>query len=168
MSEAISDTGPVLHLAEIGALSVLTIFEKVFVSNLVDEELLSHGIDLAVEGQRWPELTFEAKTVGQERVTGLLRELAVFKLHRADASIIALADDLRMKPILTDDMELRKALESKSHEAVGCIGVAVRAYKLKKLTREALEDLTDDLFSRSSLHLSKGFRQFVREMLVAL
>jgi predicted nucleic acid-binding protein len=51
VSEAISDTGPILHLAEIGALSVLTIFEKVFVSNLVNEELLSYGIDLAVEGQ---------------------------------------------------------------------------------------------------------------------
>jgi predicted nucleic acid-binding protein len=113
-------------------------------------------------------LTFEAKTVGQERVTNLLRELAVFKLHRADASIIALADDLRIKPILTDDMELRKALESKGHEAVGSIGAAVRAYKLKKLTREALEDLIDDLFSHSSLHLSKEFRQLIREMLVAL
>lgn len=168
MSEAISDTGPILHLAEIGALSVLTIFKKVHVSNLVDEELLSYGIDLAVEGQRWPELTFEMKAVDQERVTELLRELAAFELHRADASIIALADDLRIKPILTDDMELRKALESRGHEAVGSIGVAVRAYKLRKLTREALEDLIDDLFSRSSLHLSKGFRQYVREMLVAL
>lgn len=168
MSEAISDTGPILHLAEIGVLSVLTIFKKVLVSNLVNEELRRYGIDLVVEGQRWSELTFEAKTVGQERVTELLRELAAFKLHRADASIIALADDLRIKPILTDDMELRKALENRGHEAVGSIGVAVRAYKVGKLTREALEDLIDDLFSRSSLHLSKGFRQFVREMLVAL
>jgi predicted nucleic acid-binding protein len=168
VSEAISDTGPILHLAEIGALSVLTIFKKVFVSNLVDEELLSYGIDLAVEGQRWPKLTFEAKTVGQERVSELLRELTAFKLHRADASIIALADDLRIRPILTDDMELRKALESRGHEAVGSIGVVVRAYKVGKLTKEALEDLIDDLFSRSSLYLSKGFRQFVREMLVAL
>ena len=168
MSEAISDTGPILHLAEIGALSVLTIFKKVLVSNLVNEELLSYGIDLVVAGQRRRELTFEAKTVGQERVTELLRELAAFKLHRADASIIALADDMRIRPILTDDMELRKALESRGHEAVGSIGVAVRAYKLRKLTREALEDLIDDLFSRSSLHLSKAFRKFVREMLVAL
>jgi len=168
VSEAISDTGPILHLAEIGALSVLTIFKKVLVSNLVNEELLSHGVDLAVEGQRWAELAFETKVIGQERVTELLQELAAFKLHRADASVIALADDLRIKPILTDDMELRKALESRGHEAVGSIGVAIRAYKVGKLTRGALEDVIDDLFSRSSLHLSKGFRQFVRGMLVAL
>ncbi len=168
MSEAISDTGPILHLAEIGALSVLTIFKKVLVSNLVNEELRRYGIDLVAEGQQRRELTFETKAVGQERVTELLRELAAFKLHRADASIIALADDLRIKPILTDDMELRKALESRGHEAVGSIGVAVRAYKLRKLTREGLEDLIDDLFSRSSLHLSKGFRKFIREMLVSL
>jgi predicted nucleic acid-binding protein len=134
----------------------------------VNKELLSYGIDLVVKGQRWPKLTFEMKTVGQERVTELLRELAAFKLHRADASIIALADDLRIKPILIDDMELRKALESRGHEAVGSIGVAVRAFKAGKLTREALEDIIDDLFSRSSLHLSKGFRQYVREMLVTL
>jgi len=51
MSEAISDTGPILHLAEIGALSVLTIFKTVLVSNLVNGELLIYGIDLAVEGQ---------------------------------------------------------------------------------------------------------------------
>jgi len=168
VSEAISDTGPILHLAEIGALSVLTIFNRVLVSNLVNEELRRYGIDLVVEGQRWSGLTFEVKTIGQERVTELLRELTAFKLHRADASIIALADDLEIRPVLTDDMELRKALESKGHEAVGSIGVAVRAYKLEKLTRESLEDLIDDLFSLSSLHLSKGFRQFVREMLVTL
>jgi predicted nucleic acid-binding protein len=168
VSEAISDTGPILHLAEIGALSILTIFEKVFVSKMVSEELLSYGIDLAVEGHRWSELTFEARTVGQERVIELLRGLTEFELHRADASIIALADDLRIRPILTDDMELRKALESRGHEAVGSIGVAVRAYKVGKLTKEALEDLIDDLLSHSSLHLSKGFRQFVRQMLVAL
>lgn len=79
-----------------------------------------------------------------------------------------LSPTLRIRPILTDDMELRKALESRGHEAVGSIGVAVRAYKVGKLTREGLEDLIDDLFSRSSLHLSKGFRQFVRDMLIAL
>ena len=141
VSEAISDTGPILHLAEIGALSVLTIFRKVLVSDLVNGELLSHGIDLAVERQRWAELTFEAKVVGPERVSELLRELVAFRLHRADASIIALADDLRIGPILTDDMELRKALESRGHEVVGSIGVAVRAYKVGKLTKEALEDL---------------------------
>jgi len=44
VSEAISDTGPILHLTEIGVLSVLTIFKKVLVSNLVNEELRRYGI----------------------------------------------------------------------------------------------------------------------------
>jgi predicted nucleic acid-binding protein len=168
VSEAISDTGPILHLAEIGALSVLAIFRRVLVSNQVNEELQKHGIDLAVEGQLRPELTFETRVIGQDLVTGLLQELATFKLHRADASVIALADNLQIRSILTDDMELRKALESRGHKVIGTIGITVRAYKVGRLSREALENLIDDLFSHSSLHLSRGFRQFVREMLIAL
>lgn len=46
MPEAISDTGPVLHLHEIGRQAALGIFERPVVPNLVAEELRTYRLDV--------------------------------------------------------------------------------------------------------------------------
>jgi predicted nucleic acid-binding protein len=45
MREAITDTGPVLHLNEIGRLECLRIFEHLVMPDLVAEELHNYGLD---------------------------------------------------------------------------------------------------------------------------
>jgi hypothetical protein len=45
MREAITDTGPVLHLNEIGRLECLRIFEHLVMPDLVAEELRAYGLD---------------------------------------------------------------------------------------------------------------------------
>ena len=51
--DAISNTGPILHLQEINLLTALGVFDRIFIPELVAQELHSHGFDLAqfdVEG----------------------------------------------------------------------------------------------------------------------
>mgnify|MGYP001582422308 CR=1 FL=1 len=55
---------------------------------------------------------------------------APFKLHRADASVIVLAERLKPSAVLTDDLNLRKALESLGITAVGSVGILIRCFKL--------------------------------------
>jgi predicted nucleic acid-binding protein len=43
--EAIADTGPVLHLHEIGRLDCLAVFDSLLMPDLVVEELHTYGLD---------------------------------------------------------------------------------------------------------------------------
>ena len=45
MREAIADTGPVLHLHEIGRLDCLAVFDSLLMPDLVVEELHTYGLD---------------------------------------------------------------------------------------------------------------------------
>jgi len=45
MLEAISDTGPILHLHEIGKLFTLNVFERLYIPRLVADELGRYGLD---------------------------------------------------------------------------------------------------------------------------
>jgi len=41
----VADTGPLLHLEEIGWLTAVTIFDHIFVSFLIARELREYGVD---------------------------------------------------------------------------------------------------------------------------
>jgi len=44
----------------------------------------------------------------------------------------------------------------------------VRAYKTGRLTRAQLENTVEALFTNSTLHLSRAFRAYVRQLLIGL
>jgi len=55
MPEAVSDTGPILHLHEINRLYALSVFERLLIPALVAEELKSYGLEanfLVVSGSK--------------------------------------------------------------------------------------------------------------------
>lgn len=83
--------------------------------------------------------------------------------------MLALAySDNFQKPVLTDDLALRRRLEAAGAIVTGSVGILVRAYKTNRLTRAQLEHALDALFSNSTLHLSRAFRTYVRQLLADL
>jgi len=56
-------------------------------------------------------------------------------------------------------------LESRGVLAVGSVGLLVRAHAAGLLDLAELEHAVDALFDRSTLHLSTGFRRYVRRLL---
>lgn len=160
---AVSDTGPVLHLGEVGELGQLEVFESVAVSQQVRSELRKHGaLRHAAEilGDR-----LRVERVTQEQVETQRRQLSSLQLHAADLSTCALAARVRPDVVLTDDLALRKGLEGQGQVAVGSVGVLVRAYRTGRLSRTQLDASLDRLFNGSSLYTSQAFRARVRELL---
>jgi len=167
MREAITDTGPVLHLHEIRQQERLGIFDSLVVPELVVEELLTYGIDPSHLG------------VARLNVTVLSTERAEWEpvvsepgqptIHPADAQVFVLARSSRFqKPVLTDDLALRRRLESQGATVVGSVGILVRAYTGGHLSRSGLESAVDALFIVSTLHMSRAFRAYVRHLLNTL
>jgi predicted nucleic acid-binding protein len=154
MREAITDTGPVLHLHEIGRLEALSVFDHLAMPGLVADELRAYGLDpsrLGVSG-----LDAAIVAVPSEEWSPIVSEPNQPTIHPADAQVFVLAQSDRFqKPVLTDDLALRRRLESQGATVVGSVGVLVRAYTIGRLQRNELDGAIDALFTVSTLHMSR-------------
>jgi predicted nucleic acid-binding protein len=91
------------------------------------------------------------------------------RIQPADAQVFAVARDRSFQVIaLTDDLALRKLLEREGATVVGSIGLLIRGYRDGRLTRDALDKCIDDLLGKSTLHLSRAFRSYVRQLVEEL
>lgn len=160
---AVSDTGPPLHLAEIGQEHLLSVFGRVICSEQIQLELARRGVFNRVVVVLGDRLT--VANVAQIELDSQQVALSGFKVHQADLSVAALAARVLPNVVLTDDLELRKGLEVRGHTVVGSIGVLVRAFKAGRFTKAELQAHFDLLFDDSTLYLSKGFRAYVRKLL---
>lgn len=164
--EAISDTGPILHLNEIGKLDSLNIFERLYVTGLVANELNSYGIDV---------LKLDLKTsvslvdVDNEKQFQEISKLITKPIHPADTEVFILARDKNYSiPVLTDDLTLRRQLEKQGALVIGTIGILVKAYHNGLLNREDLEGAINSLFEESTLYISRAFRSYIQKLLADL
>ena len=166
MGEAISDTGPILHLHEIDRLYALNVFNGLFIPTLVADELRVWGLNISNLGIS---AGISVMTVDSGRRVEVLEDVSNSPIQPADAEVLILAeDDGFKKPVLTDDMRLRKRLESRGALVVGSVGVLFRAYHIGMLERNELDMAVVALFEESTLHLSPAFRAYVREFLTDL
>lgn len=162
MNKAITDTGPPLHLNEIKSIRILKIFETMVVSTQVKEELQEFGI--------WPFLKEELihlqeKMVTDKEITAEQERWKDLMLHRADLSILVLLHSMIDTLALTDDLALRRVIESLGRIVVGSIGVLVRGYRDQRLSKDELHQGIDLLFNDSSLYLSRAFRVRVHKLI---
>jgi predicted nucleic acid-binding protein len=162
----VSNTGPMRHLFEIGQVQTLTLFSDIYFPKQVKDELLAQGVWGSLESTIGGHLHVE--NVADSDVDAKLATFAPFKLHCADASVIFLAERLKPSAVLTDDLNLRKALESVGMTAVGSVGILIRCFKLGCFGKAELEMMLDKLFTGSTLYLSKAFKVRVKAMIDGL
>jgi predicted nucleic acid-binding protein len=153
---AVADTGPLLHLAEIGEAVQLCVFDVLSVSNQVNAELVRHGVlgqITSALGDRLQVLRVRGRELQAQALA-----LSGFRVHRTDLSTAALAERLGPDVVLTDDLELRKGLESRGHTVVGSIGVLFRAFETGRIPKADLMARLNRLLNGSSLYTSRGIR----------
>ena len=160
---AVSDTGPILHLAEIGQLGLLRVFRSVAIPEQAKAELLGSR-RFAAAGGSFPEW-IEVERVSRADIRRQEALLPACKSHEADLSVAALAGRLRPDVVLTDDLTLRKALAVRGHTIVGSVGVVVRALKSGLIDQPALDKAVNGLLRDSTLFTSSAFRERVHELL---
>jgi len=164
VADAIVDTGPLLHLHEIGQLQCLAIFDHLLIPDLVAGELSVYGIDPLHSGIAG--MNVSIARVGQSEWAQIVDDTKRAKIHPADAQVVVLARQSQLqKLVLTDDMDLRRLLESEGAVVVGSVGILVRAYTEGRLARVGLEGSIDALFTNSTLHISRAFKAYVTRLL---
>ena len=164
---ATSDTGPILHLHEIDRLGSLEIFRQIEIPPLVRQELSHFELGPA----RLSELGLPNVAVSpvEEPVWKKLLRESTPRIQPADAQVAVLASKLgEQRPVLTDDLALRRIVEGRGGIAVGSVGILVRAYKAWRWEKSQLRESVDLLFSKSTLHISPAFRGYVQSLLKRL
>ena len=163
MLEAISDTGPILHLHEIGRLFTLNVFERLYIPRLVAGELGRYGLDAEAIDLSSP---ISIVPINKEQRDRVLGEIGQPPIHPTDTEVLILAHEGGFsKPILTDDMALRRELEFRGALVIGSVGLLVRAYNKALMARADLDHAIDALFDESTLHLSSAFRGHILKLI---
>ena len=137
---AVSNAGPLIHLAKIGRLSLLKeIFNEIIIPRTVKIEVINRGKErgepdaLLFDNIDWIKVVNDPANVDQ-----LVRRVGI---HRGELCAIFLAKTLNV-PVLLDDSDARKFALALGLEVVGSIGVIIRAIKLGLISKEeGLKDL---------------------------
>jgi predicted nucleic acid-binding protein len=117
MTQWVADTGPVLHLAEAGALGLLPLLGEIALPSSVHEELRlkRDPVNLPAEFRILPLIDRHLLEAEDWCKAGLV--------HRGEAQAIALARQIRADVFLTDDAAARLLATSLGLQARGSLGV---------------------------------------------
>ncbi|GIV80187.1 MAG: hypothetical protein KatS3mg050_4581 [Litorilinea sp.] len=164
MTSAVCDSGPLTHLWQIKMWPVFGTFETLHVAEQVSLEVSGH-LDL----DRMTDLAscaLHIHAVSEQEVELTQRTFPLeVVLQYPDWATLTLARRLTPDLVLTDDLDLRRALEAQGQVPMGSVGLLLRAYKAGLLNTDALNRAIDALFVHSTLYLSPVFKSYVRRLI---
>ena len=145
----VSDTGPLLHLAEADALSLLKYLGEIHIPTVVALEMAEHFPRLKKTLPAWLIINgleqFHARRASEWQSAGLL--------DGGEASAIALAQQINADWLITDDNAARLFAQSIDMEVHGSLGVVLWVALKGNLTRSEAEYVLQRLH-KSSLWIS--------------
>ncbi len=158
MKRLVADTGPLLHLHEAGALSLLPLIGEVSVPRVVLDELQKHAPNL------WPrQLPAWIKQLPLAPSSRLRAQswMQAGLLHAGEADALALAEAVHADWFLTDDAAARLLAKSLGIAAHGSLGVVLWAAGQNLISKIEAENFLVAL-AGSSLWLSPRVRAEAR------
>jgi predicted nucleic acid-binding protein len=152
--EAVSDSGPFIHLWQIGQLQLLAMFNRLLTTEQVVTEITAperlRGEDLASLSN------LQICSVAQDEIESIRQQLVSFELHTGELSVLRLAQKEGVALFLTDDLEARWAAKSLGLEPHGRVGIVVLAYRKGILSLSKAEEILFALLHKSSLFLTSA------------
>jgi predicted nucleic acid-binding protein len=112
---AVSDAGPLIHLAEIDSLELLSAFDSLLIPEAVYEE-----IERGTVPDGLSDLSYE-------RLDAAMGSVASDELDAGERAALAVATE-RAEVLLTDDLAAREAASDAGVDVHGSIGVIVLGY----------------------------------------
>lgn len=161
MSVIVCDSGPLTHLWQIRQWAAFAVFAEIHLADQVVEETRNH-----VPLDAFATITTSRLLIHTvDRLESMRAKDSLgsnIRLQDADLATFVLAQRLAPSTVLTDDLALRRVVESAGLVAIGSVGLLLRAFTANLLSADELKQAIDTLFVHSSLYLSPIFREFVQ------
>lgn len=165
MTVAVLDAGPLIHLAEVGQIALLGVFDTLLMPDAVWSESVSTG---RVHDQAILALScVRRRTLLPTDVATFVEGNALSHLQVGEIECLALCCQSDVRTILTDDMAAREAAKRLALTPVGSLGVVIRAYRCGQLNLAEAEIVIADLCDVSSLFVTRSIVEMAIEQLRA-
>lgn len=138
---AVADAGPLIHLAEIDSLELLSSLDTLYVPEEVYEELDTGGVPSGLE------------FISYELVGAESSPFEESDLDRGETAALAVAVE-RNLILLTDDLAARETAEKADVQARGSLGVIALAYGRDRLEKDEAADRMRALQRETSLFVT--------------
>jgi len=149
---AVSDAGPLIHLAEIDSLELLAPFDTLLVPETVYKEVDTGGVPDGLADLSYDLVETDESRVGTE------------ELDAGERAAIAVAEE-RGVVLLTDDLAAREAASDAGVEVHGSIGVIALGHARRSLDRDEAASLMRALQRETSLFVTEAVVEHGIQML---
>lgn len=156
---AVADAGPLIHLSEIGSLTLLHVFDAIHVPHAVWLEIGEHSKNISEK------IHITSHNLPEAQISKFTNEERLEKLHSGEIECLYLCKQIGLPILLTDDLAVRDAAKSLQITPVGSLGIVIKAYKNDKITLAEAERHIIDLYDISSLFVTRAIVELVIKQL---
>ena len=157
--EAVSNTGPLIHLAQIKRFDLLKVFNRIFIPAAVYDEVCIEGRS----GERELRASgIKICNVSNEDVETIEKGMDK-SLDKGEIHALALTRKLGKNLFLTDDLDAREAGITMGLEVHGSVGIIAIAYRNKLIDLSEAKSALLDLYSISNLFVARAIIESVIE-----
>lgn len=163
ITNAVADAGPLIHLTEVGCLSLLRIFACLAIPDAVWAEAVTQGsvphTDVLALG------IVQRHALSLSAVKQFIEQHDLARLQAGEQECLFLCRRLGVTVLLTDDLAVREAAKRLGLTPVGSLGVIVRAHRVGQLSLVDAERHLSDLYAVSSLFVAPAIVELAIEQL---
>jgi predicted nucleic acid-binding protein len=158
---AVLDAGPLLHLDELDSLRLLAGYREVLLPEVVESEARQHRPGIQIDS-----IPGLVRVSSNSSTAGSMFALAAeFGLQAGELAAIAVLKEHHGNCLLSDDAAARALAEAMGFQVRGTVGLILRAWQRKQISKAAATDLLNALPVKSTLHLRPGFLANVLEQI---
>ena len=163
MVRAVSDSGPIIHLAEVNCFHVLRLrIAEVVIPAAIYNEVTRYNRpgskELKESGIAVIELSEEEKVLAK-------RLCSTYGIEVGEAEGISLCISRGYDLFFTDDADARDVGELYSIEVHGTAGIIAKAFRSGSLSYEKTKQVMLELHKKSSLYMTQRVYKIVMEMI---
>lgn len=150
--KGVADSGPLIHLTEIKALWLLSVFEVIYLPDAVWEETVRRGRVPSKEILRLGNI--QNRRVPPSELNRFLNTYGLRELHIGETECLYLCEQLKVSVFLTDDLDARKEAKAIGLTPVGSLGIVVKAFQLGVISLLEAKKYLVELDETSSLFVT--------------
>ncbi|MBD3155488.1 MAG: DUF3368 domain-containing protein [Candidatus Aenigmarchaeota archaeon] len=159
IKEAVSNSGPLIHLSQVKSFDAFEIIEKIYITNEIFSEVCSSELPGNKEVRESKLIEVKDLKDRSKDMSKLISQK--YSLDLGEATAISLAKQEKIKLFFTDDLAARIVAKELGLEVHGTIGIILRAFRSGIFTKERALKIIENLHTKSSIFITKDLVNYI-------